>query len=104
MSARCLRRGKSFLGFSLEPEAQVGVGEESGDLLNCLFERVVAIGHERSPFGTTHNDLRLAVDALSGGFRAGLFARSLTIYAERAGSVRLGSKNCLGALTNHPVR
>ena len=71
MSARCLRRGKSFLAFSLEPEAQVGLGEKSGDLLDGFFERVVAIGHERSPFGTTHNDLRLAVDALSGGFELG---------------------------------
>jgi hypothetical protein len=47
--------------------------------------------------GTTHNDLRLAVDALSGGFERGLFARSLTIYAERAESVRLRSNNFSGA-------
>ena len=84
MSARCLRRGKSFLGFSLEPEAQVGVGEKSSDLSDGFFERVVAIGHERSPFGTTHNDLRLAVDALSGG-------SLLTIYAETLRSVRIGA-------------
>jgi len=56
-------------------------------------------GRRRDVSGT-HNELRLAVDALSGGLRAGLFARSLTIYAERAQSVRLGSNNFSRALTN----
>src|SRR5688572_25523768 len=46
MSARCLRRGKSFLDFRLEPEAHVGFGEKSGDLLDGFFQRVVAIVHE----------------------------------------------------------
>jgi hypothetical protein len=42
------------------------------------------IGHERSPIETPHNDLRFAVEALSGGL-------PLTIYAERRTTVSLGS-------------
>jgi hypothetical protein len=53
----------------------------------------IGIVHEQSP-KTTHNGLRFAVEALSGGFHASL--RLLTIYAGNAKSVRFG----LGARTN----
>jgi hypothetical protein len=43
-------------------------------------------------FETTHNDLRFAVEALSGGL-------PLTIYAERWKSVRLGSDKFSRELT-----
>jgi hypothetical protein len=49
------------------------------------------IGHERSPVETTHNDLRLAVEALSGGLE-------LTIYAARFESVRVGTNKFAGVL------
>jgi hypothetical protein len=51
------------------------------------------IRHERSPIETTHNDVRFAVDALSGGL-------PLTIYAGCWKSVRLGLDNFSGELTN----
>ena len=52
------------------------------------------IEHERSPIETTHNDLRSAVEALSGGL-------PLTIYAERWKSVRFGPDNFSRELTNN---
>ena len=51
------------------------------------------IGHERSPLETTHNDLRLAFDALSGGL-------PFTIYAARFESVRIDANKFSGVLTN----
>jgi hypothetical protein len=69
-----------------EPEAQVGRGEKIGDFVDGVVARRIVIGHERSPIETTHNDLRFAVEALSGGL-------PLTIYAERWKSVRLGPDN-----------
>ena len=76
-----------------KPEAQVGRSEKIGDSADGVVERRIVIGHERSPIETTHNDLRCAVEALSGGL-------PLTIYAERLESVRLGSDNFSGELTN----
>ena len=76
-----------------EPEAQVGRGEKIGDFADGVVERRIVIGHERSPIETPHNDLRLAVETLSGEF-------PLTIYAERLESVRLGSDNFSRELTN----
>jgi hypothetical protein len=58
-----------------------------------VVERRIVIGHERSPIETTHNDLRLAVETLSGGL-------PLTIYAEHLESVRLGSDDFSFVLTN----
>jgi hypothetical protein len=52
------------------------------------------IGHERSPIETTHNDLRFAVEPLSGGL-------PLTIYAESFESVRPGSDKFSSVLTNY---
>ena len=58
---------------------------------NGAVEGGVAIAHERSPWKTTHDDLRLAVDASSGGSdRRGFVPCPLTIYAVWAGFVRLG--------------
>ena len=79
-------------GLVREPEAQVGRGEKIGDFADGVFERRIVIGHERSPIETTHNDLRLAVEALSGGL-------PLTIYAECWKSVRLGSDKFSRELT-----
>lgn len=39
----------------------------SGDIVDGLVERCVTIAHERSPWQTTHDDLRLAVGPASGG-------------------------------------
>jgi hypothetical protein len=64
-----------------------------GDFADGVVERRIVIGHERSPIETTHNDLRLAVNALSGGL-------PLTIYAESLESVRFGSDSFSGELTN----
>jgi len=50
------------------------------------------IGHQRSPIKTTHNDLRLAVEELSGGL-------PLTIYADCWKSARLGSDKFFRELT-----
>src|SRR5262245_27700876 len=62
MDALCLRGVK--LWGSGEAQAQVDGGEDRGDVVN----RLVPIGmvHEQSPW-TTHNGLRFAVEALSGG-------------------------------------
>ena len=76
-----------------EPQAQVGRREKIGDFTHSIVERLIVIWHERSPIETTHNDLRFAVEALSGGL-------PLTIYAERWKSVRVGSDNYSGELTN----
>jgi hypothetical protein len=49
-----------------EAQPQVGAGEDLGDLVNCLGPIDIGIVHEQSPW-TTHNGLRFAVEALSGG-------------------------------------
>jgi hypothetical protein len=49
---------------SREAQAQVGRGEDLGDLMDRLGP--IGIVHEQSPW-TTHNGLRFAVEALSGG-------------------------------------
>jgi hypothetical protein len=48
-------------------------------------------------FETTHNDLRLAFDALSGGL-------PFTIYAARFESVRIDANKFSGVLTNTTSR
>jgi hypothetical protein len=73
-----------------EPEAQPGSGEKIGDFADGVVERRIVIGHERSPVETTHNDLRFAVEALSGGL-------PLTIYAESLESVRFGGPRKIDA-------
>ncbi len=53
-------------GRSREAQAQVGGGEDFGYLVNRLGPIKFGIVHEQSPW-TTHNGLRFAVEALSGG-------------------------------------
>ena len=50
-----------------KPQAQVGFGEKFGDLMDGVVERRIVIGHEGLLGETTHNDLRFAVETLSGG-------------------------------------
>ena len=60
----------------------------------------VAIGHERSPFGDHPQRSPPRGRRAVWWVRAGPFARSLTMHAERAQSVRLGSNNSSRTLTN----
>ena len=53
-------------GRSRETQAQVGRSQNDGDLVNSLGPINIGIVHEQSPW-TTHNGLRFAVEALSGG-------------------------------------
>jgi hypothetical protein len=58
------------------------IAEDDGNFADCLIERGIVIAHERSPWETTHDDLRLAVEPASGGYdRRGVLPRSLTMYA-----------------------
>jgi hypothetical protein len=63
MRALCLwevnRRGQK--------QAHEGIAEDGGDLADGLIERGVVFAHERSPWKTTHDDLRSAVETPSGG-------------------------------------
>jgi predicted proteasome-type protease len=56
--------------------------------VNGLGPIWVGVVHEQSPW-TTHNGLRFAVEALSGGFQRGSRPRLLTIYAGNVESVRV---------------
>jgi hypothetical protein len=49
-----------------EDQADECIAEGGGDLADGIIERGVAIAHERSPWKTTHDDLRLAVEPASG--------------------------------------
>ena len=51
---------------SREAQAHVSRGENGGDLVDGLCPIKFGIVHEQSPW-TTHNGLRFAVEALSGG-------------------------------------
>jgi hypothetical protein len=93
MRALRLLRVKLVLVPNREPETQVSRREKSGDFADGVVERRIVIGHERSPFETTHNDLRLAFEALSGGL-------PFTIYAARFESVRIGTNKFSRVLTN----
>lgn len=74
-----------------EEQAHECIAQNGGHLTDGLIERGVAIAHERSPWKTTHDDLRLAVETPSGGCdRRGVLPRSLTIYAAASRFVRLG--------------
>jgi len=50
----------------VETQPKVGRGEDCSDLMDRLGPIDIGIVHEQSPW-TTHNDLRFAVEALSGG-------------------------------------
>jgi hypothetical protein len=67
-------------GLIREKQAHKRIAEDGGDLADCLIEHGIVIAHERSPWKTTHDDLRLAVETPSGGWdRRGMLPRSLTI-------------------------
>ena len=64
MDALCFRGVK--LRGSREAQPHVGRSENGGDVVNRLGPIKFGIVHEQSPW-TTHNGLRFAVEALSGG-------------------------------------
>jgi hypothetical protein len=85
MRALCLRQVNLVAGRIREEQADECIAQDGGDFEYGAVEDGVAIAHERSPWKTTHDDLRLAVDAPSGGsYRRGISPRPLTIYALRA--------------------
>jgi hypothetical protein len=64
MRALCLREVNS--GFA-EKQAQIGLGEKSGDLPDGVFKRGVAAGHERFPLGPpTAISAPRSIDCLAG--------------------------------------
>ncbi len=68
MSALRLREVNLPVGRGLaEKQADERIAENGGDGGYGAVEDGVAITHERSPWKTTHDDLRCAVDASSGG-------------------------------------
>lgn len=74
-----------------EMEADEDVAEDGCGGLDGLVQRGIVIAHERSPWETTHDDLRWAVEAPSGGsYRPGIPPCLLTIYAAMFESVRPG--------------
>ena len=91
MRALYLRQVNLLAGRIGEEQADECIAEDGGDFGNGAVEGGVAIAHERSPWKTTHDDLRLAVDASSGGCdRRGVVPCPLTIYAGRVRVVRPG--------------
>ncbi len=91
MHALCLGEVNRKLGAFREKKADEDVAEDGGGGLNGLVQSGIVIAHERSPWETTHDDLRLAVEAPSGGsYRPGNSPCLLTIYAAMFESVRGG--------------
>jgi hypothetical protein len=67
------------------------IAEDGSDLADGFIERGIAFAHERSPWKTTHDDLRSAVETPSGGGdQRGVVPRSLTMYAAQFENVRPG--------------
>ena len=75
MSALCLRQVNCRQGIGKE-QPHEDIAEDCGALLNSDLEGGIAIMHEWSPSKTTHNDFRLAVNALSGGDVGAAFLRA----------------------------
>lgn len=89
MRALYLRQVNPLAGRIGEEQPDEGVAEDGGDFGYGAVEGGVAVAHERSPWETTHDDLRLAVDPSSGGCgRRGVVPCPLTIYAGRVRVVR----------------
>src|SRR5262245_50903252 len=66
-----------------EAQSQVRVCENGGDYADCFGRFGILFVHERSPCEATHDHVRLAVDAPSGGnVDADLSPCPLTIYAQ----------------------
>jgi hypothetical protein len=49
-------------GRSGEDQPHEGVAQDGGNLADGLIECGIVIAHERSPWKTTHDDLRCAVE------------------------------------------
>ena len=67
MRALCLRRVNLVAGRIREEQPDQCIAEDGCDFGDGAVEGGVVIAHERSPWKTTHDDLRLAVDASAGG-------------------------------------
>jgi len=52
-----------------EEQTHGRIAQDAGGFADRMIERRLAIAHERSPWKTTHDDLRPAVAASSGGVR-----------------------------------
>jgi hypothetical protein len=74
-------------------KAHAAPSARQGNSRDSVLERRIVIGHERSSYVTTHNDLPLTIEALSGGLLS-------IIYAKCFESVRLASDNFSRELTN----
>ena len=89
MRALYLRQVNLRAGRSREEQAHECIAEDDGNFVDGSIEHSVAIAHERSPWKTTHDDLRFAVEPASGGCdRRGVLPCPLTIYAARVPVVR----------------
>jgi hypothetical protein len=91
MRALCLRQVNLVAGRIRKEQAYECSAEDGGDFGDGVVEDGVVISHERSPWKTTHDDLRLAVDASPGGCdRPGVLPCLLTIYVRSGRFVRAG--------------
>jgi hypothetical protein len=59
----CFQQVHFVAGWIREEQPDQRIAEDDGDFVNGAVEGGVAIAHGRSPWKTTHDDLRLAVDA-----------------------------------------
>ncbi|MDP3001021.1 MAG: hypothetical protein Q8N47_26300 [Bryobacterales bacterium] len=85
----CFQQVNFVAGWIREEQPDQCIAEDCSDFVNGAVEGGVAIAHERSPWKTTHDDLRLAVEPSSGGCdRRGVVPCLLTIYAARVRFVR----------------
>lgn len=91
MRALYLRQVNLLAGGIREEQVNECIAEDGGNFVDGLIEHGVTIAHRRSPWKTTHDDLRLAVESASGGCdRHGVLPCALTIYAAASRFVRLG--------------
>ena len=68
MNALCLGQVNQRRGRFGESDSHENAGKDVGDFTHGMVKDKIVVGHERSPLRkTTHNDLRLAVETLSGG-------------------------------------
>ncbi len=67
MRALCLWEVNLRAGWLGEEQAEQCIAQDGGCFGNGGVERGVAVAHERSPLETTHDDLRYAAEAPSGG-------------------------------------
>lgn len=90
MRALYLRQVNLRVGGSRQEQAHEWIAEDDGNFVDGSIEHSVAIAHERSPWKTTHDDLRCAVEMPPGGCDwPGVLPSLLTIYVEQVGFVRI---------------